>query len=317
MRQNPSNTDAVGVIDIGSNSIKLLIATRGPDGSIKEHANQTLEARLGGGLSRNPPELEPAAIDGAVEAVATLIARAETLGTARIRIVATSAVRDAVNGPGFVERLRERTGRDTEVLTNLEEARLIGRGVACDPGMSGIRECSLFDLGGGSLEMLVFESGVVAHMASVPLGCVRLSGRFFSDPTRPIPDKQITEIRNHVTTVLHDSGFPFQRCAGITAVLTGGTATTLRAIRAAAQETPLIKSPRFISAGELEDSARTFSGLTIDERRNIPGLSKPRADVFPAALWTLATLANVAEIRQFVHSLHNLRFGVAADLLDR
>lgn len=316
MTKQPSNPGLVGVIDIGSNSIKLLVASRQPDGSINERANRTLETRLGSGLSRNPPELDPAAIDRAIEAVLTLLADAGRFGAERIRIVATSAVRDTNNGPDFVVRLRERSGRTTEVLSSLDEARLIGRGVACDPGLSGVSEFSLFDLGGGSLEMLAFESGAVIHLASVPLGCVRLTEQFVADPTRAIPQEETAEIQRHVTLVLKESGFPFRQCAGNTAVVTGGTATTLRAIRAAARNTPLIESPSTITAGELEDCARAFSAMTIDERRNTPGLSKQRADVFPAALWTLATLAKVAGTPRFMHSLYNLRFGVATELLE-
>ena len=316
MTQQPSSPGPVGVIDIGSNSIKLLLATRGPDGSIEEHANRALEVRLGSGLSRNPPELERAAIDRAIEAILTLLTEARDLGAERIRVVATSAIRDAVNGPDFVERLRERSGRTPEVLSSLEEAHLVGRGVACDPGLAGLRRFSLFDLGGGSMEMLAFESGAVIHLASVPLGCVRLSERFFPDPTRAIPDEQTAKIRRYVASVLNDSGFPFQRSAGNTVIVSGGTATTLRAIRAEARKTPLIESSADITAGELEDCARTFSNMTMDERRNTPGLSKQRADVFPAALWTLATLATVAGSPRFVHSLYNLRFGAAAELLE-
>jgi exopolyphosphatase/guanosine-5'-triphosphate,3'-diphosphate pyrophosphatase len=233
--KQPSIPGSVGVIDIGSNSIKLLVAIRDPDGSIKERANQTLEVRLGSGLSRNPPELEPESIERAIEAVLALLADAEGFGAERIRIVATSAVRDAANGRDFVERLNERSGRTTDVLSSLDEAHLIGRGVTCDPGLSGVSEFSLFDLGGGSLEMLAFRQGAVVHLASVPLGCVRLTERFFSDPTEAIPHQETAAIRQHVASALSESGFPFRQCAGTTAVVTGGTATTLRAIRAAAQ----------------------------------------------------------------------------------
>jgi exopolyphosphatase/guanosine-5'-triphosphate,3'-diphosphate pyrophosphatase len=311
----PTRAASVAVIDVGSNSIKLLAAARGPNNKLRELANRTLEVRLGNGLSHNPPRLETAGIDRAADAVAILLAEAESFGPEQIRIVATSAVRDAVNGDEFVRRVHEcYDGRTVEVLSSEEEARLIGRGIACDPGLERVRDFSLFDLGGGSLEMLAFAAGTVAHLSSVPLGCVRLTERFIEDPTKSVSAGQIANIRQHVNRVLEDSDFTF--AAGTeAAVVTGGTATTLRAIRANANDQALTESPATITTEELEIWARKFSAQTLDERRGTPGLSSERADVFPAALWTLVELARAAGVPQITHSLYNLRFGVVAETL--
>lgn len=305
----------MAVIDAGSNSIKLLVASRGPGDAVREIASRTLEVRLGTGLTLDPPQLDSDGMDRAADAVMSLVTEAESFAPERIRVVATSAVRDAANGGEFVRRVQERSGHMIETLSTLEEARLIGRGIACDPAMNGVGNFTLFDLGGGSLEMLAFQAGTVAHLASAPLGCVRVSERFISNSADPVPAGEIANIRRHVRLVLEDSGFPFAHNATNVAVLTGGTATTLRAVRAASEDQTLVESPPTISADELERWAKSVSGMTLEKRKTIPGLSEQRADIFPAALWTLVELAHVAGASRVTHSLYNLRFGVAVETL--
>ncbi|MBE2214118.1 MAG: phosphatase [Opitutaceae bacterium] len=308
----------VAVIDIGSNSIKLLVATRDPVAPHHLAAvhQRTEETRIGTGITDNPPRLRDDAMDHALASVEALLADAVAHGAQAIRIVATSAVRDAVNRDVFIERLRSATGHVLTVLSGTEEAQGIGRGIACDPALEETREFYLFDLGGGSLEMLEFRDGVVRQLASLPLGCVRVTERCVAETARPLTAGEIEGVRSHVRHVLRESGFRFDLPSPVLAIVTGGTATTFRAVEAAASGKAFAATSPILPVAALNDLGLRLATLTIDGRRTIPGVPPARADVFPAALMTLVELAAFARATEFRHSFYNLRFGLAAEMLD-
>jgi len=125
----------VAVIDVGSNSIKLLVASRGPGGRLVEEASRVLEVRIGGGLGSARPRLDGGAVGRAVAAIASLTAEARGLGADRVIAVATSAVRDASNSGEFLDRAKAATGLAIRILTGPEEAGLIGLGLSTDPAL--------------------------------------------------------------------------------------------------------------------------------------------------------------------------------------
>ncbi len=306
----------VAVVDIGSNSIKLLVATAGADGRLHPLAQRTEETRIGTGITGNPPRLHEDAMDRAVEAVRTLLCTAAPFEPATIRLVATSAVRDAVNRADFAARLFDATTHELAILDGREEARLIGRGIACDPALEGAPAFHLFDLGGGSLELLTFRAGRVVGLASLPLGCVRLTERWIPDPAAPIPPEAVAALRAHVREVVRASGFRFDLPDPVAAVATGGTATTFRAILAEAAGVALAVSEAVLPLEAMAELARRLCAETVAQRRARPGVPAARADVLPAALVTLGEVAALARAPALRHSLFNLRFGLAAELLE-
>ena len=117
---------SVAVIDIGSNSIKVLVATRATDGSIVPLKVRTIDARISAGISKSEPRLTEEGMSRGVEAIVTLLTDAAAFSPSKIVLVATSAVRDARNGAEFRARVRAATGHDIRILTGDEEANLIG-----------------------------------------------------------------------------------------------------------------------------------------------------------------------------------------------
>jgi exopolyphosphatase/guanosine-5'-triphosphate,3'-diphosphate pyrophosphatase len=229
--------------------------------------------------------------------------------------VATSAVRDAANRAEFTARVQAATGHAVRVLSGDEEARLIGRGIACEPALRSEAAFYLFDLGGGSLEMLMLIGGRIVTAQSLPLGCVRVTELCVADPAQALSPGAIENVRKHVRGVLSTSGFSFDLPSPSPVVVTGGTATTVRAMRAAAWGRALtVESPVFALA-ELSRLAARVCEVPLDDRRRVPGLPAARADVFPAALITLIEIADLAGADSLRHSLYNLRFGVAAEAL--
>lgn len=305
----------VAIVDIGSNSIKVLVATRDEAGGVRSLMVRTLDARISAGISRREPRLNEEGMARGLEAVRTLLADAAALGATTIRLVATSAVRDAQNGPEFSARVLAATGHEIRILTGEEEACLIGRGLTTDPGLRERRDFFVFDLGGGSLEALAFRDRHIAQAVSLPLGCVRLTEAFVADPARPIPLAVVSELMAHTRDVLARSGFRFDLPANAVAVGTGGTVATVRAMVGARAGKAFEATEPVVAVAALHDLLRDLAALSLEERKQVPGLPAARADVFPAALATLIAVAELGGFPAFHHSLHNLRFGLADALL--
>jgi exopolyphosphatase/guanosine-5'-triphosphate,3'-diphosphate pyrophosphatase len=171
----PRSTLTLGIIDVGTNSIHLLIARRHPSRGVRIVARRRALVRLGeGGLVGN--RLGAAAMQralGVLRAYARLLRRHAVDHT---EAVATSAVRDAANGRAFVRRVRRSTGLPLRILSGTEEARLIFRGVPQPPGPR--RRVLMVAIGGGSAQVMCGTGERLEYGVSLPLGCARLAQRF-------------------------------------------------------------------------------------------------------------------------------------------
>ena len=305
----------VAVVDIGSNSIKILVAGRDTEGKLVAVKSETLEARISAGISQATPQLSHDGMARGLTAIQTLLAAAAPLAPERVIMVATSAVRDARNGAEFTDLVRRETGCELRILTGKEEANAIGLGLTCDPALTDFQNFYVFDLGGGSLECLAFEDRRIVQTFSLQLGCVRLTEKFAPDPTAPLPVDCTNQIMTYVKSVLALSSFRFDLPLA-TAIATGGTAATVRAIHAARRGLSVEKSSSLITVRQLHDLLSQLVALPLEKRRQFPGLSPDRADVFHAALATLLAVAEAGKLTSFRHSFYNLRYGLAAAALD-
>jgi exopolyphosphatase/guanosine-5'-triphosphate,3'-diphosphate pyrophosphatase len=307
----------VAVIDIGSNSIKVLIASRQKDGSLSALKLRTIDARISAGISQAAPRLSEEGMARGLEAIHSLLAEAARFSPVRVVLVATSAVRDAQNGPDFIARVRAATGHSIRLLSGGEEAGLIGRGLTCDPSLAGLRDFYVFDLGGGSLECLAFRDRRVFQAVSLQLGCVRLMEKFVADSAQRVAASLVPDIARHVREVFASSGFTFSLPAATVAVGTGGTLTTVRTILAAKTGRTLEETDPIITIAQLHEMFAWLGAMTLAERRQIAGLPPARADVFPTALSTMIALAGIGGLNAFLNSVYNLRWGLAAEVLDQ
>lgn len=304
----------VAVIDIGSNSIKVLVAAKDPLGHPRALVNKTLDARISAGISSDKPRLSEEGMTRGLGAVRELLMDVEQYRPGRILIVATSAVRDAANGGEFVRRIKAATKHDVRILTGTEEANAIGRGLTADPVLKDLQDFYLFDLGGGSLECLAFEQRQVRQAVSAQLGCVRLMEKFVPDPQAPLADEAAAQIRPFVEQEIAAGGFRFTLPDPV-AVVTGGTMSTIRAMAGAATGKKAEQAPATYSVAQVRSIYDQLRALPLDDRKRIPGLPPPRADVFPVALATLLAVAELGGFDEFRHSFYNLRWGLAAELL--
>ena len=306
----------VAIIDIGSNSIKTLVARRRADGTLEALKNKTLDARISAGLGAARPSLSEDGMERGLVAIRDLLEMGAPFAPAKTVLVATSAVRDAANGDEFRARVQAATGHAIRLLSGEEEANLIGRGLTCDPALSHLRDFHVFDLGGGSLECLTFHDRRITQAISLRLGCVRLTEKFVADPAAPLDHDAMLGVALHTKQELKRAAFRFDLPPPPEAVFTGGTVTTVRLLKAALHGVGLEDTPSVVATSTLDALLDEIAALTLPERKRVPGMPAARADVFPVALVTLLAVAECAQLPHFHHSLYNLRWGLAAETLD-
>jgi exopolyphosphatase/guanosine-5'-triphosphate,3'-diphosphate pyrophosphatase len=310
------STGTVAVVDIGSNSIKVLVVKRLAEGGYESLKNKTLDARISAGINRATPHLSEEGMARGLDAIVALLEMAAPFAPVRTVLVATSAVRDAANGDEFRARVLATTGHPVRLLSGDEEANFIGRGLTCDPALAHLRDFYVCDLGGGSLECLAFHERRITQALSLRLGCVRMTEKFVCDSAAPLESDAAVGLALYTKQELKKSGFKFDLPAPAEAVFTGGTVTSIRLIKGARHGVALEDTPTTVPVATLSALIDELAPLTLDERRAVPGMPASRADVFPAALVTLLALTETAGLTRFYHSLYNLRWGIAADLLD-
>lgn len=306
----------VAIVDIGSNSIKVLVAERAPGRQIRSLLSKTIDARISAGISQAQPRLSDDGIARGLDAIRELLGLAGSFSPDEFVLVATSAVRDALNGQEFRTRVSAETGHTIRILSGDEEANLIGRGLTCDPALAALSEFYVFDLGGGSLECLAFSNRRVEQALSLPLGCVRLTERFVTDPALPISLDALTAIQKHTAHSLVAANFRFGLPQSAVAVGTGGTITTVRAMLAAQAGRSFEETSSLVEVQDFRELLNDLRVRSLSERRQIEGLPPQRADVFPAALATLIAIAEHGGFNAYQHSFYNLRYGLAAEALD-
>jgi len=300
----------IGVIDIGSNTIKLLVAETGS--TLAVHYETTWETRIGTSLGlKDQPFLGKSVIKRACDTVKSLIAEAGAYHVDRFVVAATSAVRDAGNSDEFMDAIHAATGQRLQLLSGEEEAAYIGFGVATDPVLSQYDEFCLADLGGGSLELIHFKHRELIAKTSLPLGAIRLSKQLLEDPRQPMESSEMRRIVRRVRKTIDESGFRFPSESKVLAG-TGGGLAVARAIRASWLGQRPEEASNALSLAYLRFLYIELAAMPLEERTRIPALPPERADIMPTALIVLLTVAEMANAASFIFSERNLRYGIAA-----
>ncbi|HEU5077302.1 MAG TPA: Ppx/GppA phosphatase family protein, partial [Polyangiaceae bacterium] len=304
----------VACIDIGTNSVLLLIAEQSPRGPVALVEQATI-TRLGQGVDRTG-QLAPEACE---RTLACLRAYASTIaehGAQRVVAVGTSAMRDASNGAEFRARARELLGVEPRVISGDEEASLTFAGALSGLDVTGT--LVVFDVGGGSTEIIVGDrsragghQGVgerVTSARSLDIGSVRLSERFLAhDP--PTAD-ECAAVRAYVTRELAGYGpIPTKK----TLIGVAGTVTTLAAIDLGLEPyvAERVHGAR-ISAERVREIATQLASLSTTERKRLPGLAPDRADVIVAGALLVHEVLMWAQCEELVASDRGVRWGLAA-----
>jgi len=300
----------LAAVDVGTNSVLLLVAERGPDGVVRPVREEAEITRLGRGVDRTAL-LSPEGITATLEVLERYAALAREAGARALVVTATSAARDARNGAEFLDRARERTGAAVEILSGAEEARLsylaVAQDFAEDAGEAGLLA---IDVGGGSTEFVHGRGRTVLFRTSLDIGSVRLTERCVrSDPPTP-PEQEA--VRAAVREALANlPGFP----VGVRVVGVAGTVTSLFALAHGIQPYDASRvHGGWLSLEDVEGVRERLCSVPLAVRRTLPGMQPKRADVLPAGALLFETALHHLGATGARVSDRGLRWGV---LLDR
>jgi len=302
----------VAVVDIGTNSTRLLIAEVQPDSeTVEELVRRSQVTRLGAGVDAAGTLSEEAA-----ERVFSTLARyreeIDACGCERNLAVLTSAVRDAANGAEFAERVRRDYGLDARVLSGDEEAQLTFLGA-----MSGRADSAqatvVIDIGGGSTEFVVGHGRSAGFHVSLHAGVVRMSERHIhSDPP---PPAELAQLARDVSGVLA-AGLPAEQRAGVSrGIAVAGTATSAASIQ---QELDPYDAERVngyeLTLGAVELLLARLADMSEADRRRVVGLDPDRAPTIVAGMILLIEAMRAFALEQVEVSEHDILQGGALRL---
>jgi len=304
----------LAAIDVGTNSIHMVVARVAGEGRFEVITREKEMVRLGSG-GGDMKRLSAAAI---ARGVATLqrFKQIADISDAPVRAVATSAVREAENHDEFVRRAREEAGVDVEVISGIEEARLIHLGVLQSLAVFE-RRLLLCDIGGGSTELLIGQRGEVLASRSLKIGAVRLTSRFFGGER--LHPGAVSSCRTHVRSLLSVFTREVESHGYEIAVGSSGTILALTAMaRAEAGEPVRTLNAATLSAEELAVIVKQLVGArSVTARAKLPGLEAGRADIILAGALILEGVFETFGVDSMTVSDSALREGVLLDTIQR
>lgn len=277
----PDGPVRLAAIDVGSNSIRLVIAETRGRGRYRVLDDEREMARLATGLDTTG-KLAGESITRAVAAVSRMRAIAKGYGVAALRVIATAAVREAGNREELIARLRTEADVDLEVIDQGEEARLAFLSASHAFDLSDLA-AGVADIGGGSCQVVLAQRGIVDVVAPTSLGAVRLT-EAFGGPEAAAGDRY-KDMRRHIREVL-ESTVPRPFVPQVL-IATGGTFTTLGSIVLARQhpgDAPVPVQGTEVDRAQVSHLLDWLRGLSVRARARVPGLPPERADIIVAGL---------------------------------
>ena len=295
-------------VDIGSNSVRLKIA-RLQAGRLRALHEDREVTRLGEGVFGSG-FLTPDSIAETVKVLRRFHRATQQIVTDSVRVVATSALRDARNSQAFLEWVRSATGWRVEIISGVEEARLIHLGIVAS-GRVDRSPTLMMDLGGGSCELTVSHGGHIRDAVSLPLGAVRLSNEFLRhDPIRKGELKRLRGfIAREVNRVI--DRIPAAKIKKV--IATSGTAAALAAV-ASHLRRGASRQRLMVSRAEMDRIAKRLARLPVAERRKIEGIGPRRAEIIVAGATVYQELLDRLRLKGFRYSPLGLRDGILAQM---
>lgn len=294
----------LAAVDIGSNAIRFAAVEIDEAGAWTELARHRMPVRLGQSAFLDG-RLSPEIMERALEALSAIRRQLDALDVDRVRAVATSAVRESVNGDRLVARALDASGLRIDAITGREEARLVWRAVRGRLPLTG--RWSLADLGGGSLELSVVSPDGIEWSESYPVGTVRLLAA-----AREPGGESEAELAERAAEAVRAIRFPphvdFTDTGGL--IATGGNIEALAKLAKA----PEVEGVLRLSRSALGKTRRRLEALTYDQRVERLGLRTDRADVIVPAGRVYEAVAVLARAREIVVPRVGVMDGVLAEL---
>jgi exopolyphosphatase/guanosine-5'-triphosphate,3'-diphosphate pyrophosphatase len=308
----------VAAIDQGTNSIRLLVVEppERPEGDPGELARDMVITRLGAGVDRTG-RIDPAALERTVAVLARYGRRARALGVERIRVSATSVLRDATDGDAYAAAVLEHTGEPLQVIDGEREAALsfLGATRGLSPRVAP-PPFLVLDIGGGSTELALGRGpGRVDRAATTQMGSVRLTERHVR--TDPPAVDELAQLAHDVDATLDTISEVVPIHGSRTFVAVAGTATTLQAIALGLPRyDPEAIHRTWLSRAEVERVTRDLTRMTNAERAALPVMAPGRGDVIVAGAVILSEVMRRFGSERALVSETDILDGLAFELLD-
>lgn len=301
-------------IDIGSNSIRMLVAEVDSAGKLSPIAAERQVVRLGTSVFREG-RMSEATMNVACEVLGKMAASYRRLNVLAVRAVGTAALRDARNQPEFIARASTILGTPVEVISGLEEARLIHLGVQSQWPHPKQR-LLIVDIGGGSAELILSDAGQITESFSKPLGAVRLTEMFLkSDPPT---EHELIRMQKYIQERIAG---PFVRMG--TAKIDRMIATSSTAAAAVSAVNRVRRTRRDLAdrlpatATQIRALYRQVSSASLENRRAMTGIGPKRAEIIIAGVGALHEMIHAFKLPRLYYSTAGVREGVIADLAHR
>lgn len=304
--------ERLAALDVGSNSIRLLVAEHDPQTGLSIIDEVKDQPRLAQGLAATG-RLDDVAMERALATLARMREVCRRRGVRRIAAVATAAVREAANGEEFVQRVRAELDLPLRVIDADTEAALSYRSVAHHFRVLGARTL-VADIGGGSLELIGAVDGLVELTLSLPLGAVRLTETHLLG--RRDARREVTTLRTQVRRQLKKA-FRGREWTAATMIGSGGTFTSLGRMATARRGLPVPETVHgvAVATAEVETLLEWLTAKTPEQRRLVAGLNPQRADIILAGLAVTAELLALVDARTVTVSAFGLREGLLLEMV--
>jgi exopolyphosphatase/guanosine-5'-triphosphate,3'-diphosphate pyrophosphatase len=292
-------------VDIGSNSVRLKIASTSGNRLRTLHEDREV-TRLGESVFRSG-SFSPKAMEHTIAVLRRFYRSVQQFAVDRVRVVGTSATRDARNAKVFRDLVKSATGWTVEIISGLEEGRLIHLGV-----MSGTRVTVdvvlLVDIGGGSCELTFSRRGHIEHMVSLPLGAVRLTQEFLQhDPPKR---KEVARLRQFIAEEIARTRSRFNAADIRATIATSGTAAALDSLWGIQSK----HRSRTVPAAGVVELTNKLERMDVRERRALQGIGLRRAEIIIAGATVFAELVTRLKLASLRYSPLGLRDGMLAQM---
>ncbi len=295
-------------IDIGTNTILLLIAEQTHQGRLQTIMDLETTTRLGEGIAKTS-KINPHTMQKSIDVIEQYLFLCREKGVTEVVAAGTSALREARNRLDFLRKVRRRCGLEIEIISGQQEARLSYLAVARDQKWSS-RPLVVIDIGGGSTEWIYGDANGEVRVFSLNIGSVTLTEQFLTSD--PVEEGEYQAMTSHVSTLLNNIP-PLRKDASLVGI--GGTITSLFSVKQGLREfDPSRIHHGLLKLKDIEEQVEQFKTLPLRERKAIPGLPPERADLIIAGATILLHLLLRFGLNRIWVSCHGLRYGI---LLDR
>jgi exopolyphosphatase / guanosine-5'-triphosphate,3'-diphosphate pyrophosphatase len=306
----------VGFVDIGTNSVRLLVVRINPNFSYTIISQEKEVIRLGEEEFKDNV-LKPDAMERAIFVCGKFAELAKTYGASEIVAVGTSAIREAHNQSEFLQKILDKTGLRVRVISGEDEARLICLGVSSGINI-GEEKAIFIDLGGGSTEIAIGNQHECLYLQSLRLGAIRLTSQFIGEGwTGPVGITNYRRIKEYACSKIHVVKAKVQEHGARLAWGSSGTLINLAEITNKIFKKNVNGDNLTLTRKNLKKLATLLSSLPLDERKKIPAINSDRADIIVAGAAIIEAIMGELGLEEIKVSHRELRDGLLVDYLSK